>query len=122
LTVVRETSAVIGPLVQPGHAPCLRCVELARADRDPAWPVLSAQLVGDPVEDSPDVVLATIAAAIAAAQVLAYVERLDGERPPPVVGAMLVLDLVGLRLRRRVVPAQPACGCGGEAREGTMAG
>ena len=43
---VRETTAVVGPLVLPGRTGCLRCGDLHRADRDPAWPVVAAQLVG----------------------------------------------------------------------------
>ena len=45
---VRETTAVVGPLVLPGRTGCLRCGDLHRADRDPAWPVVAAQLVGHP--------------------------------------------------------------------------
>ena len=33
-----------GPLVTPGRGPCLRCLDLHRCDRDPAWPALLAQL------------------------------------------------------------------------------
>lgn len=34
----------IGPFVEPGDGPCLRCLELTRRDGDPAWPVVAAQL------------------------------------------------------------------------------
>src|SRR5215217_3579448 len=61
---VRETTAVVGPLVLPGRTGCLRCADLHRADRDPAWPVVAAQLIGiRRRRDEPcDVVLATLAA------------------------------------------------------------
>ena len=36
----------VGPLVEPGHGPCLYCLELARVDEDPAWPAIACQLVG----------------------------------------------------------------------------
>lgn len=110
--VVRETTAVIGPLVLPGRTPCVRCVELTRGDRDPVWPVLAAQLVGEPHGVEPcDIVLASAAASIVALHVLAWLDR--GERElPPSVGGVLELSLVDLRLRRRTVAAHPGCGCG----------
>ena len=47
LAVVFDDAGVrIGPLVEPGAGPCLRCLELARRDADAAWPVIAAQLAG----------------------------------------------------------------------------
>lgn len=43
--VFGERAAVLGPLVVPGDSPCLRCAEEHRIDRDPAWPVVAAQLL-----------------------------------------------------------------------------
>jgi bacteriocin biosynthesis cyclodehydratase domain-containing protein len=109
--VVRETTALVGPLVVPGRTPCCRCVELARGDRDPAWPALSAQLLGSSRRvDACDVVLATLAASLAAAQVLAFLD--DPAAQPSAVGAVLEFGLADLRLRRRTVRPYPGCGCG----------
>lgn len=36
----------VGPLVVPGRTPCLSCRDAHERERDPAWPVLHAQLVG----------------------------------------------------------------------------
>ena len=36
----------VGPLVVPGRTPCLSCRDGHERERDPAWPVLHAQLVG----------------------------------------------------------------------------
>ncbi len=36
----------VGPLVVPGRTPCLSCRDGHERDRDPAWPMLHAQLVG----------------------------------------------------------------------------
>jgi hypothetical protein len=36
----------VGPLVIPGHTPCLSCRDADDTDRDPAWPLLHAQLIG----------------------------------------------------------------------------
>ena len=110
---VRETTAVVGPLVLPGGTGCLRCGDLHRCDRDPAWPVVAAQLVGvrRRREEPCDVVLATLAASLAALQCLAH---LDG-RPSPATGASLELGLADGRLRRRTWPAHPRCDCGAAA-------
>lgn len=39
-------AAVVGPLVIPGRTPCLSCRDAHEMARDPAWPLLHAQLVG----------------------------------------------------------------------------
>ncbi|MCS3842064.1 hypothetical protein HDC95_000329 [Microbacterium sp. AK031] len=36
----------VGPLVVPGRTPCLACRDGHERERDPAWPMLHAQLVG----------------------------------------------------------------------------
>jgi len=36
----------VGPLVLPGETPCLTCRDADDADRDPAWPLLHAQMIG----------------------------------------------------------------------------
>ena len=36
--------ASIGPLLRPGAGPCLHCLDLTRAEVDPGWPWLTAQL------------------------------------------------------------------------------
>ena len=110
---VRETTAVVGPLVLPGRTGCLHCGDLHRSDRDPAWPVVAAQLVGirRRREEPCDVALATLAASLAALQCLAH---LDG-RPAAATGASLELGLTDWRLRRRTWPAHPGCDCGAAA-------
>lgn len=57
----------VGPLVEPGAGPCLRCLELARRDRDPAWPVIAAQLAGRPAPPAARGIRALVDAASAAA-------------------------------------------------------
>jgi len=39
-------AALIGPLVVPGRTPCLSCRDAHESERDSAWPLLHAQLVG----------------------------------------------------------------------------
>lgn len=109
LVTVRETSASVGPFVLPGQTPCLRCVELARGERDPRWPALAAQLAASTHLVEPcEVALATTAAGIAAMHALTW---LDTGEPPPSAGGLLEVDVTGV-VRRRSVTAHPACGCG----------
>lgn len=109
--LVREGAGVVGPLVLAGRSPCLRCVELGRGDLDPAWPVVAAQLTGRSGGAEPEAVAAT--AALGAAQALL---ALDGERPPPTLGAALELDVHGGGLHRRPWRAHPDCHCGASPR------
>jgi len=106
-----EAIGVVGPLVVPGRSACLRCLDLARSDRDAAWPLILAQLAGpqpDPL--ACDALLATAVAAQAAAQVLAFVDR-PAEAGPAVNGT-LELVLPDWQWRRRTWPPHHACHCG----------
>ena len=119
LVTMRETTAAVGPFVRPGRTPCLRCVHLARADRDPHWAALTAQLTGDSRSvESCDVILATIAASLAAAQVLAVLDVPDAR--PATVGGVLEMCLDDGQLRRRSIAAHPSCGCGAADDSVTM--
>lgn len=106
---LREVTGIVGPLVLPGESVCLRCLDLTRADRDAAWPLLSAQLAdtASGAATAGGTVLSVATAALAAGQALAW---LDGDRPATVNGT-LELRLPDWRLRRRGWPAHPACGC-----------
>ncbi|HEX2498385.1 MAG TPA: hypothetical protein VHO00_06245, partial [Actinomycetes bacterium] len=105
---VIETSGVVGPLVLPGQSSCLRCHDLHRADRDPAWPRVVAQADGQPNGLAAcDVTLAAQVAALAAQHVLAH---LDGFIPATVDGTVETSLPFGLPRRRSWQP-HPACGC-----------
>ena len=108
LACVRETVGLVGPLVIPGSTPCLRCMALGRGERDPHWPLLSAQLIGSPTTEPCDVVLASLVASLAATQALAYID----DEMPQTVGGLLEFDPARSSLRRRTVDAHQACGCG----------
>lgn len=101
---------VVGPLVIPGLTSCLRCADLHRLDRDPAWSALAVQLsVPTPTGSATPAALAGLVAAIAAEQALAY---LDGEQPA-VIDGTLEQHLPDWRIRRRSWPAHPDCDCTG---------
>jgi hypothetical protein len=99
---------VVGPLVIPGLTSCLRCADLYRHDRDPAWAALAVQLTLRRRHGSAsDVGLATVVAGVAALQALAY---LDGGEPAAIEGT-LELHLPDWRIRRRSWPVHPDCDC-----------
>ena len=98
----------VGPLVIPGLTSCLRCTELHRLDRDPAWNALAAQLsVPHRSSGASEVALATVIAGIAAQQALDF---LDGGYPDTVEGT-LEMHRPDYRVRRRSWPAHPECDC-----------
>jgi molybdopterin/thiamine biosynthesis adenylyltransferase len=115
---VREATGVVGPFVLPGRTACLRCLDLHRTDRDPAWPLLAAQLASEPARvptEACDVVLATLVASVCALNVLNF---LGGT--PPVGNATFEATLPDWRLRRRSWSLHPACGCHWFGDEGAI--
>jgi hypothetical protein len=106
-----EAIGVVGPLVLPGRSACLNCLDLTRTDRDPAWPLILAQLTGrrpDPLAcDAP---LAAAVAAQAAAQALAFIDRAAASGA--VTDGTLELVLPGWQWRRRTWPRHTECSCG----------
>src|SRR5215468_1394180 len=112
-----EAIGLVGPLVEPGRSACLRCVDLSKAARDPAWPVILAQAGGSAGGGSgPAVspqacgaVLAAATAALAAAQALAFIDRAV---PLVTAGGTLEVVLPDWQWRRRSWPPHAACTCG----------
>jgi len=105
-----EAIGVVGPLVVPGETACLSCVDLARTDRDPAWPRILAQLAGPDAHPAAcDAALAGAVAAQAAAQALAFLDRAG---PGGVVrNGTLELVLPGWQWRRRSWRPDRRCRC-----------
>jgi bacteriocin biosynthesis cyclodehydratase domain-containing protein len=107
--VVAGDRLVVGPLVLPGRSPCLRCLDLHRTDRDPAWPKVAAQLTRPAAVRTPvETASATMAAGLVALQALAH---LDGQVVPASVGRTLEVVLPDGLLERRRWSAHPSCGC-----------
>lgn len=106
----REAIGVVGPLVVPGQSACLGCVELARSDRDPAWPLILAQLAG--LAAQPVACAATLTAAVAAQAVSQLLSCLDLAQPAAAVtNATLELVSPGWQWRRRSWPRHGQCRC-----------
>jgi hypothetical protein len=108
LVRLASDAGAVGPLVLPGLTSCLRCADLHRLDRDPAWNALAVQLaLPHRANVASEVALATMIAGLAAMQTL---EFLDGGRPATIEGA-LEMQLPDWRIRRRSWPVHPECDC-----------
>lgn len=104
---VRDGRIVVGPLVRPGVAPCLNCLDLHRQDRDPAWPAINAQLrTGRADTEACETTVALVGVGVVAAEVLDF---LDGRRPRSAGATIEVVGPGGQR--RRSWPPHPDCGC-----------
>ncbi|MET4157677.1 hypothetical protein ABIC29_001231 [Agromyces sp. PvR057] len=124
LAVVSDDAGIrVGPFVEPGRGPCLRCLDLSARDADAAWPVIAAQLAGRPAPADPPR-LRFDAAALAAAAVDARLgaaphdAELDGglaERTGAdtvrLAAASVSFDRRGSVGRRREHAEHPSCGC-----------
>ncbi len=97
-------TAIVGPLVDPGRSPCLRCSDLRRSRADPAWQMVALQL--SRTEAPPDPLLATWAAATAAFQALTF---LTSHRSDLLGGSVRLARDEGESYQRW--PAHPDCGC-----------
>jgi hypothetical protein len=108
-----EAVGVVGPLVTPGKSACVRCVDLSKAARDPAWPRILAQASGVGVVPAAtracDTALAAATAALATAQALMLIDRV-GE--PATANGTLEVVLPEWQWQRRDWPRHPACTCG----------
>ncbi|MBP2707597.1 ThiF family adenylyltransferase [Microbispora sp. RL4-1S] len=106
LVTAFEGRGSVGPLVLPGLTPCLRCLDLARRDRDPAWPMVCARLGGyPPGEISCDVTLSCLVAAQAAGQALSHLDGTDVTN--------ITWDVSpDWRWHRRTWKSHPECDCG----------
>jgi hypothetical protein len=112
-----EAIGAVGPLVTPGHSACVRCVDLSKAARDPAWPRILAQASGASAvpagTQACGTVLVAATAALAAAQALTLIDRV-GE--PAAANGTLEVVLPEWQWQRRGWPPHPACTCGAAGR------
>lgn len=98
----------IGPLIEPGHGPCLHCLERHHTDADPQWPVIASQLL-DRTSALENPLRAADAAVIASRLAL---ERLRGK---PGRAVATSVDADGARHDEESPERHPECGCHGLA-------
>ncbi|MGC5247364.1 hypothetical protein ACPXB3_10620 [Gordonia sp. DT219] len=109
---LRDGAGLIGPLVLPGLSSCLDCADRHRADRDSAWPVLAAQLVGATGHASTSIARATAALTHDQVEHLADALAEDGTvGPPHLVNRVLELRPQPSRLESTTWLPHPLCGC-----------
>ncbi len=102
-----SAGAAVGPTVRAGRGCCLRCVELYRADRDPQWPRVAAQLATGWAGPC-DPAVAEHAAALAVCEVLTVV---DGRDEPVTAGRTLEIGPGRPVPVVRSWPVHARCGC-----------
>ncbi|MCL1900482.1 MAG: thiamine biosynthesis protein ThiF [Promicromonosporaceae bacterium] len=107
LVCLGEAEAAVGPLVIPGKTPCLNCRDLTLADADQRWPDVARQLRQAQWRGREETALSAVAAALAAAQVLAFLDGLT----PATAGASLELALPQATPSLRRWAWHPRCGC-----------
>ena len=113
---MREGTGVVGPLVLPGRTCCLHCVDLHRADLDPAWPAVAVQLVGRP--QPADLAGAHMTAGFGAAQTMLALDwLLTGVGQPLLWNASIEVDAVRGTMVHRQWSPHPDCRCGAVAAE-----
>lgn len=101
--VFSGSRAVMGPLVRPGITACLSCVAFHRADADPTWPVVAAQLL-----DQPGTEIGRAFAFEAGAAAARMLSRPEWERP---IGHSLTMTTDSLRRVWRAHPPHADCRC-----------
>lgn len=82
--VIHHRRAVLGPLVGvEGVGPCLVCLDLARRDRDTAWPLIASQLDDVPADGDADVSAdVTLTGTVASLTAMLVRAHLDGIQVP----------------------------------------
>lgn len=114
---VRELVGVVGPYVCPGSSPCLRCVDAARADLDPAWPTLLDAAAARPlVVPACDPALAGLVGAWAALEVSVWASGIE----PQSWGTVIEIPSGFGPLETVAFDPHPRCGCGWASWRDTM--
>jgi hypothetical protein len=105
---VRDLVGVIGPFVVPGRTACLRCVDAARTEADPAWPTLLQSAATRPLRVAAcDGVHAALVGAWAAQEVALWASDVR----PRTRGRVIEVPMGG-PAEEGVFDPHPACGCG----------
>ena len=102
-------TAQIGPLVDPGHTPCVRCAELTLQDQ--TGMVLTQSLTQSPRDDYP-IIAAHYVAAVAAAMAIQWCDYTSLQTPHHISGRIIICDYQSLTTPIEVaLTRHPLCGC-----------
>ncbi|MCP2030430.1 bacteriocin biosynthesis cyclodehydratase domain-containing protein [Okibacterium sp. HSC-33S16] len=104
--VYTDTGVRIGPLVEPGVGPCLHCLARWTADRDPAWPAIASQLLGQGAVSEREPLVSTVAGLA-----VRLVEARLRNGSSDLAFASVSFDANSLTGRRVEHRQHPDCGC-----------
>jgi bacteriocin biosynthesis cyclodehydratase domain-containing protein len=104
--IYTDTGVQIGPLVEPGVGPCLHCLARSAIERDPAWPAIASQLLGQTAVSEREPLVSTVAGL---AVRLAEARLRDGTSE--LAAASVSFDARSLTGRRVEHRQHPDCGC-----------
>lgn len=100
------TQALVSTVLNPSHTACLRCHNSRLTDMDPAWPLLSSQLIGRPTQD------------LAPAQLLLYTASLVvdivcewAQQPRTCSSGLWQIEWPGAEKTFNPINTHAACGC-----------
>ena len=113
--VFSDSTARVGPLVEPGFGPCLTCLELTHVDIDPAWPAMACQLAPRQAPSETPRLSFEVAARVAGL----VQDRLETGKSP-VFARSLRIDAVTGIITRSVHPLHERCGCQALAESETV--
>ena len=106
---IRDLVGVIGPFVIPGHTTCLRCVDAARTDRDPAWPALLDAAAARPLPvTASDPVLGSLVASWAVLEAQTWAGGLH----PQTFDRVIEIPYGFGAVQTESFDLHPHCGCG----------
>lgn len=105
----------IGP-VADAAGPCLRCVDLHRTDRDPAWPRILATASGNAPDDAPDAAPAELLSIGAGLVALIVRACLGGAGTP--AGLSVSVSMQGPWVLYHQWSRHPGCDCANAPRTG----
>lgn len=113
----RDLVGVVGPFVLPGHTTCLRCVDAARTDRDPAWTALLDAAAARPLPVPPsDPVLCSLIASWAVLEAQTWACGLH----PQTCGHVIEIPYGCGLVETQNFELHPHCGCGWPTWQDTM--
>lgn len=104
--VYTDTGARVGPLVEPESGPCLHCLAMDMTERDPSWPAIASQLLGQSASSEREPLVSVVAGLAAR---VAESRLLDGVND--LASATLSFDERSLTGRRAWHRQHPQCGC-----------
>ncbi|WP_293781993.1 CBS domain-containing protein [uncultured Aeromicrobium sp.] len=98
----------LGPLVFPGHSPCLECFDLQQTTTDPYWPALLTQFgAARPARPG----ASASAVAFAAAEAARAVDDVRNDQPPRLLARSVLVGQTPSQTVETIVGFQHRCGC-----------